>query len=110
MINEATIQGKIQNIRTFKNDRGVMITGWLDQRGVSAFTDGTHDREVYKLGISIVSFEPDVVYALSALDAARMDSKYTALVTLKGSLGTKMPKAGTSYQPKNQLIVDEIIG
>lgn len=109
MLNEISVQGKIQKIRTFKNDRGVMVIGWLDQREVSAFTDGSHDREIYKFGINIVSFEPDVVNALSALDAGRMDQKYTALVTLKGSLKTKFPKEGSDFNPQLQLVVDEIV-
>lgn len=108
MLNEISVQGKIQKIRTFKNERGVMVIGWLDQREVSAFTDGSHDREIYKFGINIVSKEPDVVNALSALDAGRMDQKYTTLVTLKGSLKTQFPKEGSNFKPQLQLVVNEI--
>jgi hypothetical protein len=109
MLNEISVQGKIQKIRTFKNERGVMVVGWLDQREVSAFTDGSHDREIYKFGINIVSFEPDVVNALSALDAGRMDTPHTSLVTLKGSLKTKFPEKDSGFKPQLQLIVDEIV-
>lgn len=110
MLNEISVQGKIQKIRTFKNERGVMVVGWLDQREVSAFTDGTHDREIYKFGINIVSFDPAVVDALAALDAGRMDTPHTTLVTLKGSLKTKFPPKDSKFTPQLQLVVEEIVG
>lgn len=109
MLNEISVQGKIQKIRTFKDDRGVMVVGWLDQRTISAFADGSMDREIYKFGISIVSKDPKIVDALKALDAGRIDTPHTELVTLKGSLETRFPKAGTSYTPQLQLIVEEIV-
>lgn len=108
MLNEISVQGTIKNIRTFKSDRGSMVIGWLDQREISAFSDGSHDRPVYKFGINIVSYEPEVVNALAAMESGRQDHQTIAL-TLKGSLKTKFPKPGTTYQPQLQLVVEEIV-
>jgi len=61
MHNEVTITGTIKNIKTYKNERGTLLTGWLDQRDVSRMADGTADRQVYVVGMNIIALDDSTV-------------------------------------------------
>jgi hypothetical protein len=92
MNNEVTITGKIKNIKKYTGSKGTMITGWFDQREVSAFANGEADRQVYVCGINIVALDDSTVGDILDLDNARQGQESTELVTLKGRLVTRFDR------------------
>jgi len=92
MENTVTITGKLKNIKSYTGTRGTMITGWFDQREVSAFTNGEADRQVYIMGINVVAMDGNTVEDLVNLDKARQGAEQTQTVTLKGRLVTRFDR------------------
>jgi hypothetical protein len=90
MNNEVTITGKIKNVRTFTGSKGTMVTGWFDQREVSAFSNGEADRQVYVCGINIVALDDSTVGEI--LGVTRAGAEQSDLVTLKGRLVTRFDR------------------
>lgn len=111
MNNEVKVVGKVKNIRVIESKSGVkFVTGWFDQREISAFGDGRHDREVYVFGINIVSFDADTIATLTQLDSARQGAPSTVLVNITGRLQTRFDRrtTGDKQDPRLQLVVDEL--
>lgn len=90
MNNEVTITGKIKNVRTFTGSKGTMVTGWFDQREVSAFSNGNADRQVYVCGINIIALDDSTVGEI--LGVTRAGSEQSELVTIKGRLVTRFDR------------------
>ena len=90
MHNEVTITGTIKNIKTYKNQRGTLLTGWLDQRDVSRMSDGTADRPVYVVGMNIIALDDSVIGEI--LGEAKAGTESTKPVTLAGRLVTKFDR------------------
>lgn len=90
MQNTVTITGTIKNIKTYKNDRGTLLTGWLDQRDVSRMQDGTADRQVYVVGMNIIALDDSTIGEI--LGASRAGSESTTPVTITGRLVTKFDR------------------
>lgn len=114
MNNEVTITGKIKNIKSFSGSKGTMVTGWFDQREVSAFSNGNADRQVYVCGMNIVALDDSTVGDIIGLDKARQGQEQTQLVTLKGRLVTRFdrrPGVAESDRraPQLQLEVHEVV-
>jgi hypothetical protein len=114
MNNEVTISGTIKNIRTFTGSRGTLLTGWFDQREISAFSNGEADRQVYVCGMNIVALDADTVNDLTNLDKSRQGSETTQLVTLKGRLVTRFDRRQNVAEsarraPQLQLEVFQVI-
>lgn len=113
MNNEVKVQGKIKNIRVITSKSGTQfVTGWFDQREISAFGDGRHDRQVYVFGINVVSYDPETIKTLLELDATRQGMPATVLVNVTGRLQSRFDKRQVSEAdkraPQLQLIVDEL--
>ena len=89
-MNEVTITGKIKNVREYTGSKGTMVTGWFDQREVSAFSNGEADRQVYVCGINIVAMDPSAVSEI--LGVTRAGAEQSALVSLKGRLVTRFDR------------------
>jgi hypothetical protein len=114
MNNEVTISGTIKNIRTFTGSRGTLLTGWFDQREISAFSNGEADRQVYVCGMNIVALDADTVNDLTNLDKSRQGSEATQLITLKGRLVTRFDRRQNVAEsarraPQLQLEVHQVI-
>ena len=114
MNNEVTLTGKIKNIKAYNGTKGTMITGWFDQREVSAFSNGNADRQVYVCGINIVALDDSTVGDILGLDKARQGQEQTQMVTLKGRLVTRFdrrPGVNESDRraPQLQLEVHEVV-
>jgi len=114
MNNEVTITGKIKNIKSFSGSKGTMVTGWFDQREISAFSNGNADRQVYVCGMNIVALDDSTVGDILGLDKARQGQEQTQLVTLKGRLVTRFdrrPGVNESDRraPQLQLEVHEVV-
>ena len=90
MQNAVTITGTIKNIKTYKNDRGTLLTGWLDQRDVSRTSDGTADRQVYVVGMNIIALDDSVIGEI--LGNAKAGTESTEPITLTGRLVTKFDR------------------
>jgi hypothetical protein len=90
MHNEVTITGTIKNIKTYENERGTLLTGWLDQRDVSRMADGTADRQVYVVGMNIIALDKSTVGDI--LGASRAGTEATSNVTISGRLVTKFDR------------------
>lgn len=90
MKNEITITGTIKNIKTYKNERGTLLTGWLDQRDVSRMADGTADRAVYVVGMNIIALDDSVIGEI--LGQAKAGTEATTPITLTGRLVTKFDR------------------
>jgi len=90
MNNEVTLTGKVKNIRTFTGSKGTMVTGWFDQREVSAFSNGEADRQVYVCGINIIALDDSTVGEI--LGVTRAGAEQSDLVTLKGRLVTRFDR------------------
>lgn len=114
MNNEVTITGKIKNIKSFSGSKGTMVTGWFDQREISAFSNGNADRQVYVCGMNIVALDDSTVGDIIGLDKARQGQEQTELVTLKGRLVTRFDRRpgvaeGDRRAPQLQLEVHEVV-
>ena len=114
MNNEVKVQGKLKNVRVMTTKSGdKFVTGWFDQREISAFGDGRHDREVYVFGINFISFDAESVALAEALDNARQGADQTSLVHITGRLTTRFDrrlgiKESERRAPQLQLTVDEM--
>ncbi len=92
MKNEVTISGTIKasTLKTYKNDRGTLLTGWLNQRDISRTSDGTADRQIYVVGMNIVALDDSVIGDI--LGTATAGREETQMVTLSGRLVTKFDR------------------
>jgi len=90
MQNTVTITGTIKNIKTYKNDRGTLLTGWLDQRDLSRMSDGTADRPVYVVGMNIIALDDSTIGEI--LGASKAGTESTLPVTVSGRLVTKFDR------------------
>lgn len=90
MHNQVTITGTIKNIKTYKNERGTLLTGWLDQRDVSRMADGTADRAVYVVGMNIIALDDSVIADI--LGNAKAGTETTKPIVLSGRLVTKFDR------------------
>ena len=90
MQNTVTITGTIKNIKTYKNDRGTLLTGWLDQRDLSRMSDGTADRPVYVVGMNIIALDDSTIGEI--LGASKAGTESTLPVTITGRLVTKFDR------------------
>lgn len=90
MQNTVTITGTIKNIKTYKNDRGTLLTGWLDQRDFSRTSDNTIDRPVYVVGMNIIALDDSTIGEI--LGASKAGTESTMPVTLTGRLVTKFDR------------------
>jgi hypothetical protein len=112
MNNEVTITGKIKNIKSFSGSKGTMVTGWFDQREISAFSNGNADRQVYVCGMNIVALDDSTVGDLIDLDKARQGNEHTQQVTLKGRMITRFDRrenVADKRAPQLQFEVFEVI-
>ena len=114
MNNEVIITGKIKNIKSFSGSKGTMVTGWFDQREVSAFSNGEADRQVYVCGMNIVALDDSTVGDIIGLDKARQGQEQTQQVTLKGRLVTRFDRRqgvaeSDRRAPQLQLEVHEVV-
>ena len=90
MKNEVTITGTIKNIKTYNNQRGTLLTGWLDQRETSRFTNDTADRQVYVVGMNIIALDDSVIGEI--LGESKAGTESTKPITLVGRLVTKFDR------------------
>ena len=90
MQNSVTITGTIKNIKTYKNDRGTLLTGWLDQRDLSRMSDGTADRPVYVVGMNIIALDDSTIGEI--LGASKAGTESTLPITITGRLVTKFDR------------------
>ena len=90
MQNQVTITGTIKNIKTYKNQRGTLLTGWLDQRDYSRMSDGTADRAVYVVGMNIIALDDSVIGDI--LGESKAGTESTQPITLTGRLVTKFDR------------------
>jgi hypothetical protein len=100
MHNEVTITGTIKNIKTYKNERGTLLTGWLDQRDVSRTSNGTADRQVYVVGMNIIALDDSTVGEI--LGASKAGTESTAPITLSGRLVTKFDRRQNIEESKRR--------
>ncbi len=111
MENTVKLTGKIKNIKTHNGSKGTMITGWFDQREISAFSNGNADRQVYVVGLNIVAFDDSTVGDI--LGAQRAGQEQSELVTLSGRLVTRFDrrdiKESERRAPSIQFEVHEVI-
>lgn len=90
MQNTVTITGTIKNIKTYKNERGTLLTGWLDQRDFSRTSDNTIDRPVYVVGMNIIALDDSTIGEI--LGASKAGAESTTPVTITGRLVTKFDR------------------
>jgi hypothetical protein len=90
MKNEVTISGSVKAIKVYENERGTMLTGWLNHRDVSRTSDGTVDRVVYVAGMNIIALDKSVVKDILAAQNAGHEE--TGIVNLVGRLVTKFDR------------------
>lgn len=90
MKNESTITGTVKNIKTFTNERGTLLTGWLDQRDISRTSDGTADRAIYVVGMNIIALDDSVIGDILGVSSAGKET--TKPVTVTGRLVTKFDR------------------
>ena len=112
MNNEVTITGKIKNVKSYTGSKGTMVTGWFDQREISAFSNGSADRQVYVCGFNIVALDDSTVGEI--LGVTRAGTEQSDLVTLKGRLVTRFDRRANLAEadrnkPMLQLEVHEVI-
>lgn len=90
MKNEVTITGTVKNIKTYKNERGTLLTGWLNHRDISRTSNGTVDRVVYVAGMNIIALDDNVVSEILGVQTAGQEE--TRMVNLAGRLVTKFDR------------------
>lgn len=100
MHNTVTITGTIKNIKTYSNDRGTLLTGWLDQREVSRMADGTADRAVYVVGMNIIALDDSTIGEI--LGASKAGTESTLPVTITGRLVTKFDRRQNVEESKRR--------
>jgi hypothetical protein len=105
MKNVVSITGTIKNVKTYTNDRGTLLTGWLDQRDVSRTSDGTADRTIYVVGMKIVALDATTVSDI--LGETKAGSEQSRPITLTGRMVTKFSK-DDKYPPMLQLEVHDV--
>lgn len=111
MKNVISITGTIKNVKTYKNERGTMLTGWFDQRDVSRTSDGTADRTVYVVGMNIVALDDTTVGEI--LGATKAGTEVSLPVTLTGRMVTRFDRRPNiskdkQYAPTLQLEVHDV--
>lgn len=100
MHNSVTITGTIKNIKTYKNERGTLLTGWLDQREVSRFGNDTADRQVYVVGMNIIALDDSAIGEI--LGASKAGTESTLPITLTGRLVTKFDRRQNVEESKRR--------
>jgi hypothetical protein len=100
MHNEVTITGTIKNIKTYKNERGTLLTGWLDQRDMSRMSDGTADRPVYVVGMNIIALDNSTIGEI--LGASKAGTESTTQLTVTGRLVTKFDRRQNIEESKRR--------
>jgi hypothetical protein len=100
MYNQVTITGTIKNIKTYKNERGTLLTGWLDQRDVSRMGDGTADRQVYVVGMNIIALDDSTVGEI--LGVSKAGTEATTAITVTGRLVTKFDRRQNIEESKRR--------
>ena len=100
MQNTVTITGTIKNIKTYKNDRGTLLTGWLDQRDLSRMSDGTADRPVYVVGMNIIALDDSTIGEI--LGASKAGTESTMPITITGRLVTKFDRRQNVEESKRR--------
>jgi len=100
MQNTVTITGTIKNIKTYKNERGTLLTGWLDQREVSRFGNDTADRQVYVVGMNIIALDDSAIGEI--LGASKAGTESTLPITLTGRLVTKFDRRQNVEESKRR--------
>jgi len=100
MLNEVTITGTIKNIKTYQNERGTLLTGWLDQRDTSRMSDGTADRPVYVVGMNIIALDDSVIGEI--LGEAKAGTESTKPITVTGRLVTKFDRRQNIEESKRR--------
>jgi hypothetical protein len=100
MQNTVTITGTIKNIKTYKNERGTLLTGWLDQRDFSRTSDNTIDRPVYVVGMNIIALDDSTIGEI--LGASKAGTESTIPVTLTGRLVTKFDRRQNVEESKRR--------
>jgi hypothetical protein len=100
MQNTVTITGTIKNIKTYKNERGTLLTGWLDQRDVSRTSDNTVDRSVYVVGMNIIALDDSTIGEI--LGASKAGTESTMPVTITGRLVTKFDRRQNIEESKRR--------
>jgi hypothetical protein len=105
MQNQVTITGTIKNVKTYTNERGTLLTGWLDQRDTSRFGNETADRTIYVVGMKIVALDNDTVSEI--LGETKAGTEMSRPITLTGRMVTKFSK-DNKYPPMLQLEVHNV--
>jgi len=100
MLNEVTITGTIKNIKTYQNERGTLLTGWLDQRDMSRMSDGTADRPVYVVGMNIIALDNSVIGEI--LGESKAGTESTKPITVTGRLVTKFDRRQNIEESKRR--------
>lgn len=100
MQNTVTLTGRIKNVRTYKNERGTLLTGWFDQRDYSRFDDGTADREIYVVGLNIIALDDSTVGEI--LGATAAGKEVSLPVTITGRMVTKFDRRENIEQSKRR--------
>jgi len=100
MLNEVTITGTIKNIKTYQNERGTLLTGWLDQRDMSRMSDGTADRPVYVVGMNIIALDDSVIGEI--LGESKAGTENTKPITVTGRLVTKFDRRQNIEESKRR--------
>jgi hypothetical protein len=100
MQNEVTITGTIKNIKTYNNERGTLLTGWLDQRDMSRMSDGTADRPVYVVGMNIIALDKSTIGEI--LGASKAGTESTPQLTVTGRLVTKFDRRQNIEESKRR--------
>ena len=100
MHNQVTITGTIKNIKTYQNERGTLLTGWLDQRDTSRMSDGTADRPVYVVGMNIIALDNSTISEI--LGASKAGTESTPPVTIAGRLVTKFDRRQNIEESKRR--------
>jgi hypothetical protein len=100
MQNTVTITGTIKNIKTYKNERGTLLTGWLDQRDFSRTSDNTIDRPVYVVGMNIIALDDSTIGEI--LGASKAGTESTTPITITGRLVTKFDRRQNVEESKRR--------
>ena len=90
MKNEISITGTIKNVKTYKNEKGTLLTGWFDQRDVSRTSDGSADRLIYVVGMNIVALDESTVSEI--LGATKAGTETSMPITLTGRMRTRFDR------------------
>lgn len=90
--NTIVITGTLKNIK-FPKTNDSRVNGWLNQRAISSFNNGEHDRQTFITGMNVTTRDPEVMKTLLALDSARQGQPETQQVKITGRLTTWIRKS-----------------